>query len=55
MKFVQVTDLHIVPAGGKLLELNPVESPMPYEHGPSAYGIVHVDAEQTTVHTKLMI
>jgi 3',5'-cyclic AMP phosphodiesterase CpdA len=30
-------------------------SPMPYEHGPSAYGIVHVDVEQTTVHTKLMI
>ena len=31
------------------------ESPMPYEHGPCAYGIVHVDVEQTTVHTKLMI
>ena len=25
MKFVQVTDLHIVPGGGKLLESNPVE------------------------------
>jgi hypothetical protein len=30
-------------------------SPIPYEHSPSAYGIVHVDAEQTTVHTKFMI
>ncbi|MEE8286033.1 MAG: phosphodiesterase [Gammaproteobacteria bacterium] len=30
-------------------------SPMPYEQSPSAYGIVHVDAEQTTVHTKFMI
>jgi 3',5'-cyclic AMP phosphodiesterase CpdA len=29
-------------------------SPIPYEHSPSAYGIVHLDAEQTTVHTKLM-
>ena len=30
-------------------------SPIPYDHGPSAYAIVHVDAEQTIVHTKLQM
>lgn len=29
-------------------------SPMPYMHGPSAYGIVHLEPDQTIVHTKFV-